>query len=92
MIRSRIKDEALDVLDRIVYMVVDAMYAADREGYEAEARRAGVTLERYAAETVTNLLWQHDEAPCQCPEDFAPTERNEAWWRERGDKPPGTSW
>jgi hypothetical protein len=68
------KDEVRDEVERIACMVVEAMYAADRPGYEAEARRAGMTLEQYAARAITQLVREHEEAPYQSAEDFWPQE------------------
>ena len=61
-----------DPVGDLVWMVVETFYALDRAGYESESRQQGMTLERYAAAAVTELLRQHEEAPGQ---------RTEDWWR-----------
>jgi hypothetical protein len=78
MVRSPRQHEEVDEVERIACMVVDAMYAADRAGYEAQARRWGMTLEQYAAKAVTDLAREHEEAPYQNAEDFWPREAADA--------------
>jgi hypothetical protein len=59
-----------DPVDGLVWLVVETFYGMDRAGYEAESRRHGMALERYAAAAVTELVRQHEEAPLQRAEDW----------------------
>ncbi len=58
-----------DAVGGLVWLVVQTFYGMDRAGYEAESRRQGMALERYAAAAVTELVRQHEEAPLQRAED-----------------------